>query len=75
MKNGVSVEDNLVALIAKIGEKITIGKTKTISNSSSENYHYLHTVVKDNLAKLAVIVSLETKSEIVRTLENNCQCI
>ena len=69
MKNGVSVEDNLVALIAKIGEKITIGKTKTISNSSSENYHYLHTVVKDNLAKLAVIVSLETKedSEIVKT--------
>jgi len=61
MKNGNSVEDNLVALIAKIGEKITIGKTKTISNSSSVNYQYLHTVVKDNLAKLAVIVSLETK--------------
>ena len=64
-----SVDDNLVALIAKIGEKITIGKTKTISNSSSINYQYLHTVVKDNLAKLAVIVSLETKdnSETVKT--------
>ena len=62
MKNGVSVDDNLVALIAKIGEKITIGKTKTISNKSSFNYQYLHTIVKDNLAKLAVIVSLETKS-------------
>ena len=61
MNNGISVEENLVALIAKIGEKITIGKTKTISNSSSINYQYLHTVVKDNLAKLAVIVSLETK--------------
>ncbi len=61
MKNGSSVEDNLVALIAKIGEKITIGQMKTISNSTSTNYHYLHTVVKDNLAKLAVIVSLETK--------------
>ena len=61
MKNHISVEDNLVALIAKIGEKITIGKTKTISNSSSINYQYLHTVIKDNLAKLAVIVSLETK--------------
>ena len=61
MKDGNSVEDNLVALIAKIGEKITIGKTKTISNSTSKNYHYLHTVVKDNLAKLAVVVSLETK--------------
>ena len=69
MKNDISVEDNLVALIAKIGEKITIGKTKTISSSSSTNYQYLHSVVKDNLAKLAVIVSLETKdnSEIVKT--------
>mgnify|MGYP001203433733 FL=1 len=63
MKNGQSVEDNLVALIAKIGEKITIGKTKTISGSKSTNYQYLHTVVKDNLAKLAVVVSLETKDE------------
>ena len=69
MKNDITVEDNLVALIAKIGEKITIGKTKTISSSSSKNYQYLHTVVKDNLAKLAVIVSIETKdnSEIVKT--------
>ena len=63
MQNGKSVNDNLVALIAKIGEKITIGKTKTISNNSSTNYQYLHTVVKDNLAKLAVVVSLETKDE------------
>jgi len=63
MKNGNSVEDNLVALIAKIGEKITIGQTKTISNSTSKNYQYLHTVVKDNLAKLAVVVSLETKDD------------
>jgi elongation factor Ts len=69
MKNDITVEDNLVALIAKIGEKITIGKTKTISSSSSTNYQYLHTVVKDNLAKLAVIVSIETKdnSETVKT--------
>ena len=69
MKNGSSVDDTLVALIAKIGEKITIGQTKTISNSSSINYQYLHTVVKDNLAKLAVVVSLETKekSETVKT--------
>ncbi len=69
MNNGLSVDENLVALIAKIGEKITIGQTKTISNSSSVNYQYLHTVVKDNLAKLAVVVSLETKenSEMIKT--------
>ena len=69
MKNGETVENNVVSLIAKIGEKITIGKTKTISNSSSINYQYLHTVVKDNLAKLAVVVSLETRdnSDTVKT--------
>ena len=69
MKNDATVEDNLVALIAKIGEKITIGKVKTISNSTSTNYQYLHTVVKDNLAKLAVVVSLESKdnSETIKT--------
>ena len=62
MKNGTSVDETLVALIAKIGEKITIGKAKTISSTSStNNYQYLHTVVKDNLAKLAVVVSIETK--------------
>ena len=69
MKNGQSVDDNLVALIAKIGEKITIGKSKTIENSSGINNHYLHTVVKDNVAKLAVLVSLHTndKSDAVKS--------
>ena len=69
MKNGQTVEDNLVALIAKIGEKITIGKAKTIENVNGLNNHYLHTVVKDNVAKLAVMVALDTKdnSDAVRT--------
>ena len=61
MVNGKTVDENLVALIAKIGEKITIGKTKTVTNDGAINSKYLHTVVKDNLAKLAVAVSLETK--------------
>ena len=68
MKNGDTVENNLVALIAKIGEKITIGKVKTLHNPGSINCGYLHTVIQDNLAKLAVIVSLETtdKSDTVK---------
>ena len=69
MKNGETVENNIVALIAKIGEKITIGKTKTVENKGTVNNHYLHTVVKDNIAKLAVVVSLQTsdKSDNVKT--------
>ena len=69
MKNGETVEENMISLIAKIGEKITIGKTKTVENIGTVNNHYLHTIVKDNIAKLAVVVSLETKdnSDLVKT--------
>ena len=68
MSNGQTVDENLVALIAKIGEKITIGKTKTISGEGTVKSKYLHTIVKDNLAKLAVAVSIETNdnSDVVR---------
>ncbi len=61
MKNLKTVDENLIALISKIGEKITIGRVKTFNYKDSKNFKYLHTVVKDNLSKLAVVVSLETK--------------
>ena len=61
MSNNSTVEENLVALIAKMGEKITIGRVKTFNHSGSKNFNYLHTVVKDNLSKLAVVVSIETE--------------
>ena len=69
MSNGQTVEDNLVALIAKMGEKITIGRVNTFNNQGSKNFNYLHTVVKDNLSKLSVIVSLEVNvsSDIINT--------
>ena len=63
MKNGKTVDDNLVALIAKIGEKITIGKTQTIENLNAQNFVYQHSIVKDNVSKLGVVVSLETKEK------------
>ena len=62
MKNSETVDQNLVSLITKIGEKITIGRAKTFNHNGSKNFNYLHTVVKDNLSKLAVVVSLETKN-------------
>ena len=69
MKNNLTVETSLTDLIAKIGEKITVGKVKTLQNDGAINFHYLHTVVKDNLSKLAVLVSLETsdKSDTLKT--------
>ena len=63
MANGKTVKENLVALIAKIGEKITIGKTSTIENSNSRNFIYQHSVIKDNVSKLGVVVSIETSED------------
>ena len=61
MINSKTVDENLISLITKIGEKITIGRHKTFNHNGSKNFNYLHSVVKDNLSKLAVVVSLETK--------------
>ena len=63
MSNSHTVEDNLVSLISKMGEKITIGQAKTFNQSGTKNFNYLHTVVKDNLSKLSVITSLETADD------------
>ena len=38
MKNKITVEDNLVTMIAKIGEKITLGRAKTLQYNDSKNY-------------------------------------
>tara|TARA_B100001027_G_scaffold215899_1_gene190878 strand:+ start:325 stop:1176 length:852 start_codon:yes stop_codon:yes gene_type:complete len=59
MLNGKNVENNLINLIAKIGEKITIGRNITIENTNSQNFFYQHSVIKENVSKLAVIVSLQ----------------
>ena len=64
MKNNKTVDDNLVGLIAKIGEKITIGRVKTLADKNSRNFAYQHSVIKDNVSKLIVIVSLNTIEKI-----------
>ena len=60
MKNGKTVDENLLELISKIGEKITIGRSKTLEKLKSQVFKYSHTVVKGNLSKLGVLVSIET---------------
>ena len=60
MKNKKKVEDNLVDLIAKIGEKITIRRSDFIDSIKTVNFSYMHTVVKKNLGKIGVLLSLKT---------------
>ena len=60
MKNSKTVDENLVSLIAKIGEKITIGRSRTFAAENTRNFVYQHSVVKENVSKLVVMVSLKT---------------
>ncbi len=59
MKNGISVKDNLVNLIAKIGEKITIRRTKFFDKSEGTNYFYVHSALEKNIGKIISVVKLE----------------
>ena len=58
MENGKSVDDNLISLISKIGEKITIRRSKYFDNRGGKNYFYIHSAVEKNVGKIVSIVKL-----------------
>ena len=60
MENKKKAKDNLVTLITKIGEKITIRRSEFIDSKNSVNFSYMHTEIKKNLGKIGVLLSLET---------------
>tara|TARA_B100000965_G_scaffold253181_1_gene213039 strand:- start:99 stop:965 length:867 start_codon:yes stop_codon:yes gene_type:complete len=59
MKNGTSVKDNLVALIAKIGEKITIRRSNFFDSKNGLNFFYVHSAIEKNIGKIVSVVKLE----------------
>jgi len=60
MKNKKKVNDNLITLISKIGEKITIRRSSYLGKDKTVNFSYVHTAFKKNVGKLGVLLSLET---------------
>ena len=60
MKNKKLVKDNLVSLIAKIGENITIRRSSFIADNNCMNFSYTHSAIKKNLGSIGVLLSLET---------------
>ena len=61
MKDGNSVDYNIVRLISKIGEKITIRRSNFFDYNNCINFSYVHTSVKKNIGKLGVIATIESK--------------
>ena len=59
MRNGISVKDNLVSLIAKIGEKITIRRANFFDNSNGKNFFYVHSALEKGIGKIISIVKID----------------
>ena len=58
MKNNLPVESNLIDLIAKIGEKITIRRAVFFDNTNCENSHYIHNSLEKKIGKIVSIVKV-----------------
>jgi len=61
MTNKKNVNDNLISLISKIGEKITIRRSDFIESNNSSNFSYTHSSVKKDIGKIGVLLSLESQ--------------
>ena len=61
MKDGNSVDDNVIKLISKIGEKITIRRCNFFDDNKYMNFSYVHAALKKNIGKLGVLVCIESK--------------
>tara|TARA_B100000929_G_scaffold234757_1_gene191289 strand:- start:8678 stop:9544 length:867 start_codon:yes stop_codon:yes gene_type:complete len=62
MKNGKTVDENLISLISKIGEKITIRRSKYFDNKGL-NFAYVHNSVEKNIGKVIAIVQLSKNNK------------
>ncbi len=70
MLNGTPVKDNLVNLIAKIGEKITIRRTKFFDCSKGTNFYYVHSAIEKGIGKIISLVKLDGVSKENRDIGN-----
>lgn len=58
--DGKSIEENLTALIAKIGENMSLRRADYVSVSEGVVVPYMHTAVVPNQGKIGVLVALES---------------
>ena len=63
MKNNISVDENLINLISKIGEKLTIKRADYFDNKKGKNYFYTHSAIDKNLGKIISIVKIDNNGD------------
>jgi len=64
MENNLPVETNLIDLIAKMGEKITIRRSVFFDNSNGKNFFYIHGGLEGKIGKIISIVKISKENEV-----------
>ncbi len=59
MQNNISVDENLINLISKIGEKISIRRSSFFDSDNGVNFFYIHSAIEKNIGKIASVVKIE----------------
>ena len=67
MRNQKTVDENLITLITKIGEKITIRRAKYFDNNGI-NFSYVHNSLENNIGKVVSIVQLNKNNNNLKDL-------
>ena len=62
MANKKNVQETLINLISKIGEKITIRRSKFFDNNGS-NFSYVHNSLERNVGKVLSVVKIEASKK------------
>ena len=76
MSNGSLVKENLINLISKIGEKITIRRSNFFDNLNGLNFFYVHSAIEKNIGKIiSVVKAAELLKVKMRKSELKLLCI
>lgn len=62
-KSGKSVEDEVVANVATIGENLNLRRMQSVSVNDGVIASYMHNAVAENMGKIAVLVALESTGD------------
>lgn len=68
-QSGKSVEDEIIANVATIGENLNLRRMQSVSVSDGVIASYVHNAVTDNMGKISVLVALESTGDKTKLME------
>ena len=68
-KSGKSVEDEITANIATIGENLNLRRMQSVSVTDGVIASYIHNAAADNMGKISVLVALESSGDKTKLME------